>query len=229
MLQLIFKIALTAGSVNTAADFLSRLELNVTEKIHLKIREVVQTTPKEMTTSSSDFAYEEQFFFTQADGEDETKEPTLQRKEQSRKKATERVMNQDPPSIKPSIQEVTKLDGNIPMYSINGIKANARIRLKQNADPVLKNLRLKILGRPHDDVLVITDRGFKHYKANEDRITLKDGLLFRNNHGETGSVKYYQIRIPKQLFNEALRKLRGEFGKYPGITKTIIAYREKNY
>ena len=38
---------------------------------------------------------------------------------------------------------------------------------------------------------------FKHYKANEDRIILKDGLLFRNFYGETGSVKYYQFLIPK--------------------------------
>ena len=74
-----------------------------------------------------------------------------------------------------------------------------------------------------------TDRRFKHYKANEDRIILKDGLLFRKYSGETGSVKYYQNLIPKQLVNEVLRNLHGEFGKHPGITKTIIAYREKVY
>ena len=39
VLQFTFKIAHVAGSVNTAADFLSRLELKVTEKIRLKIRE----------------------------------------------------------------------------------------------------------------------------------------------------------------------------------------------
>ena len=38
MLQFNFKIAHIAGSVNTAADFLSQLELKVTEKIRLKIR-----------------------------------------------------------------------------------------------------------------------------------------------------------------------------------------------
>ena len=38
VLQFNFKIAHTAGSINTAVDFLSRLELKVTEKIHLKIR-----------------------------------------------------------------------------------------------------------------------------------------------------------------------------------------------
>ena len=129
--------------------------------------------------------------------------------------------------MKPSFKEVTKIDRNTTSYSINGIKAGARIRVEQDADLVLKNLKLKILGQPHDDVLLATDRRFKHYKANEDRITLKNGLLFRKYYGETGSVKYYQTLTPKQLVNEVLRNLHGEFGKHPGITKTIIAYREK--
>ena len=110
---------------------------------------------------------------------------------------------------------------------MNGIKANARIRVEQNVDLVLENMELKILGQPHDEVLILTDSRYKNYEANEDRIFLKDGLLFRNYFGETSSVKYYQILIPKQLVNEVLRSLHGEFGKHPGIAKTIIAYREK--
>ena len=129
--------------------------------------------------------------------------------------------------MKPIIKEFTKIDGNTTSYSINGIKASARIRVEQGADLVLKNLKLKIFGQPHDDALLATDRRFKHYKANEDRIILKDGLLFRKYYGETGSVKYYQILIPKQLVIEALRNRHGEFGKYPGSSMTVIAYREK--
>ena len=71
VLQFHFKIAYIAGSVNTAADFLSQLELKFTEKIRLKIREDVQTTPIEVTTSS-DVADEERFFFAQEYGEYET-------------------------------------------------------------------------------------------------------------------------------------------------------------
>ena len=74
MLQFNFKLAHTTGSVNTAVDFLRRLELKVTEKICLKIREDVQTTPIDGTTSSLDVADIEQFFFTEADGEDETED-----------------------------------------------------------------------------------------------------------------------------------------------------------
>ena len=99
VLQLNFKIVHIAVSVNTAADFLSRLELKVTEKIRLMIREDVQTTPIEVTTSSSDVADEEQFSFAHADSADETEEEILEMKKQ-----------------------FTKIDGNTTAYSIHGIK-----------------------------------------------------------------------------------------------------------
>ena len=143
VLQFNFKIAHRAGSVNTVDDFLSRLEMKVTERIRLKIREDVQTTPIEVTTSSSDVADEEQFFFTNTDDQDETEEQILQRKDQSREKAVQWVVNQEPSSMKPSLKEFTKIDGNTTAYSLHGIKANARIRVEQDADLVLKNLKLK--------------------------------------------------------------------------------------
>ena len=81
MLQFHFEIAHIAGSVKTAADFLSRLELKVTEKIRLEIREDIQTTYMGVTTSSSDVADEEQFFFKQAEKNDESEEQTIERKD----------------------------------------------------------------------------------------------------------------------------------------------------
>ena len=104
--------------------------MKVTERILLKIRKDVQTTPIEVTTSSSDVADEEQFFFTQKDGEDETEEQTLERKEQSRKKATEWVAHEEPSLMKASIKEFTRIDGNTTSHSIQGNKANARIRVE---------------------------------------------------------------------------------------------------
>ena len=56
VLQSNFQKENIAGLVNTAAEFLSRLDLKVTEKIRLKIWEDVRTTPFELTTSSSDVA-----------------------------------------------------------------------------------------------------------------------------------------------------------------------------
>ena len=227
VLQFNFKIAHIAGSINTAADFLSRLEHKFTEKIRLQIREDIQTTRIEVTTFCSDVAYEKQFFFAQADNNDKSEEQTLERKKQPKRNAKQWAANEESPVLKTSVKQFTKTDGNTTSYSRNGIKANARVRVKQVVDLVLRNMKLKILGQPFDEVLVITDSRYKNYKANEDRIILKDGLLFGKYFGETGTVKYYQILIPKQLIKEVLRTLHGEFGKHPGIYKTIIAYREK--
>ena len=229
VLQFNFQIAYVAGSVNTAANFLSRLKLEVTEKIRLKVGEDVQTTHIEVKKSTSDVADEKQFFPAQADGEDETEKQTLERKEQSRKKATEWVAYEEPSSMKPSKKEFTKIDGNTTSYSIHGIKAAARIRVEQVVDLVLKNLKLKIIGQPYAEVLLTTDNRFEHYKANEDRIILKDGLSFRKYYGEIGNVKQNQIMIPAQLVDEILRSVHGEFGKHPRITKTRIACRQKYY
>ena len=73
----------------------------------------------------------------------------------------------------------------------------------------------------------MTDSRYKKYKANEDRISLKDGLLYKKNFEETRSVEYYELLIPKQLVKKFLRSLHGEFGKHRGFSKTIIAYSEK--
>ena len=127
LLQFNYKMAHIAGSVNTAVEIFSRLESKVTEKIRLKIREGVQTTPIEVTTSSSDVADMEQFFSEQAAAEDEAEEKTFERREQSRKKATEWVAHEEPSLMKPTMKEFTKIDGNTTSCSIHGIKANARI------------------------------------------------------------------------------------------------------
>ena len=112
---------------------------------------------------------------------------------------------------------------------MNGVKATARIRVEQKVNLVLKNPKLEILGlAPHDEVLITRDPRNKHYKANEQRIILKDSLLFRKCLEETGSVKYCQILIPKQTYIEGLQSLHGEFGKHPGVTNTKVAYEEKN-
>ena len=189
VLQFNFKIAHIAGSVNTAADFLSELEVKVMEKIRLKIREDIQTTPIEVTTSSSDVADEEQFVFTQADNNDESEERTLVRRKQSRQNAKKQAANEDPSALKTIVKEFTKADGNTTSHSMNGIKANARIRVDQDVNLVLKKLKLKVIGQPHDEILMMTDSRYENYKANEDSIIFKDGLLFRKYFGETGSDK----------------------------------------
>ena len=119
VLQFNFKIAHIARSVNTAADFLSRLELKVAEKIRLKIREDIQTTPIEVTTSSSDVADDEQVIFTQTDNDSESEEQTLDRKEQSKQNAKKWAINEQSPIMKTTVKQLTRIDGNTTLYSMN--------------------------------------------------------------------------------------------------------------
>ena len=227
--QFNFRKAYIAVSANTAADFVSSLELEVTEKMRLRIREDIQTKPIEVTTSSSDVADEKQFFLTQADKNDESDQQSFERKEQFRQNAKQWAANQELLCLKIGVKELTKTDEKTTSYSMKGIKANARIRVEQDLDFVLMILKLKILDLPYYEVLLMTDSRYKKYKANEERIDLKDGLLLSESFGKTGFINYYQSLIPKQLINKVLCSLHGQFGKHPGIAKTIIAYEEKCY
>ena len=100
-----------------------------------------------MTSSSSDVTDEEQLFFTQADKADESEEQTIYRQEQSGQNAKQWAANEEAYALKTSVKEFKKIDGNTTSYSMNGIKANARIRVKQDVDLVLKNMKLKVLGQ----------------------------------------------------------------------------------
>ena len=123
LLQFNFKIVHIVGSVNTASDVLSELEPKVTENVRLKIPEDIQTRPIEVTISSSDVADGEQVSFTQADIDDESEEQL----EQSRQNAKQWVAKEEPPSLKTSVKEFTRIDGNITSSTITGIKEKARI------------------------------------------------------------------------------------------------------
>ena len=126
----------------------------------------------------------------------------FQRKEQSRQDALEWAANKKPSTLRTSVKEFTNINGNTMSYSLNEIKVNALTRVEQDFDIVLKNIKLKILGQHYEEVLLRTDRKYKQWITNEDRVILKNGLLFRKYYGETGSVKYYQNLIPKQLVDE---------------------------
>ena len=119
------------------------------------------------------------------------------------KNAKQWAMNEQSPVSKTSVKESQTSDHkyrrNTTSYSMKGIKADAQIQEEKDVHFVLNNMKLKILGQPIDEVLIKTDSRYKNYKANEDRINLKDGLLFWKIFGETGSIKYYQTLIPKQL------------------------------
>ena len=71
VLQYNFVIAHVAGSMNTAADFLSRTEINPVEKLEMSIRNDIQTRAIEVNIQSSGIVEEEQIYILPDDEFDE--------------------------------------------------------------------------------------------------------------------------------------------------------------
>ena len=117
------RMAHFAASINIESDFLSGVELNVTEEIHLSVQEDIQTTSINVTTSSSD-VNDKKVFFTQADNENGSKKQTLQQKEQSRQDVKQWVGNEEPSTLRNSLREHTKINRKTTLCSMNQIKAN---------------------------------------------------------------------------------------------------------
>ena len=82
VIQFNFTIAHIPGKNNTSADYLSRLEISPKEKLILRIREDIPTTPIELHVQSAGVSEEEQIFKPEYD--DETEEQSLQRKKDAK-------------------------------------------------------------------------------------------------------------------------------------------------
>ena len=108
-------------------------------------------------------------------------------------------------------------------------KDNARIRLEQNNDIVLRNLRAKIEGEPFDENELASDFRYQHYLQNITRIEIKHEVLTRKYYTDTGMISHYQILLPIQLLEELLQALHGHNSNHPGITKMIQEARQKYY
>ena len=156
-LQFNFKIAYIAGSVNTAAVFVCRLQLKVTERIRHKVQKDIQPTLIEVKTSPSDVADQDQIFFFPGNNKNESEEQTLERKKQSRQHAKQWVAKEEPSLSKTSVEEITLIDVNTASFYLNGTKANAQTLVEQDVDLLSIILILNFLGQPNDEVILTTD------------------------------------------------------------------------
>ena len=141
-----------AGSQITAANFLSRLELTPTEKVQRKLRDDILTSPVEVNLHSSDVADEEQLFFL-PDDEEESEQEIFARKALSQ----QRAINEHEKDISTKVTEVIKIPLISTVYTFGAIKKSAQIRNEQDADPILKALKLRILHEEYDKHLLKTE------------------------------------------------------------------------
>ena len=130
VIQFKFIIAHIPGKNNTAADYLSRMEMDPTEKLVLKIREDVETRPIEVNVQSAGVSEEEQVFFTKEDSE--TEQQLWERKQQSKKglMVPETVIQIDSISEN-TVEEITNFT--------QKLRTTNQILLEQSKDPFCSN------------------------------------------------------------------------------------------
>ena len=225
VLQFKFRIMHVAGSQNTAADFLSRLELTPKEKVQLKLRDDIITAPIEVNLQSTDVADEEQLFFL-PDEEEETEQETFARKALSKQRAVDEKEQQN---LSTEITEVVHIPLKKAVYAFGAIKENARTGNEQDADPILKALKLRLLHEEYDKHLLKTEPRGRNLLRHGERIIVKDGVLMRKYYGEDDTITHHQILLPKHIVPELLSTPHGKTNKHPVITKMIQESRTKYY
>ena len=218
VIQFNFTIAHIPGKNNTAADYLSRMEMDPTEKLVLKIRADVETQPIEVNVQSAGVSEEEQVFFTEEDNE--TEEQIWERKRQSKAglKVDETVIYIDAISEN-VVDEITNFT--------QKLRRTNQILLEQSKDPVLLHLKSKIQNKEYSEENLQQDIRYRHYLNNLDRIVLKDEIVTRQYTDETGQIKYHQILLPKHLLKELLLAIHGTAHRHPGISKMLQEIRQK--
>ena len=220
VIQFNFTIAHIPGKNNTAADYLSRMEMDPNEKLVLKIRADVETQPIEVNVQSAGVSEEEQVFFTEEDNE--TEEQIWERKRQSKAglKVDETVIQIDTISEN-VVDEITNFT--------QKLRRTNQILLEQSKDPILLHLKAKIQNEEYSEEILQQDSRYKHYLNNLDRIVLKDEIVTRQYYDETGQIKYHQILLPKHLLKELLQAIHGTAHRHPGISKMLQEIRQKYY
>ena len=226
VLQYNFVIAHVAGAMNTAADFQSRAESNPTENLEMNIRNDVNTKAIEVNIQSSGVAEDELLYILP--GESPTEQQLWEEKEAIRQSAKTETHN-EPENEVFELQTFHKPTAGTINYREGHFKDNAKIRLEQNNDEILRNLRAKIEGELYDETQFTQDYRYKHYLQNIMRIEIKQDVLTRRYYNDTGMITHYQILLPKQLLDEFLHALHGHNANHPGITKMIQEARQKYY
>ena len=140
VLQYNFLIAHVAGSMNTAADFLSRTEVDPTEKLEMTIRNDIHTKAYEVNIQSTGIVDEEQIYILP---EDEIDENLLWEEKQNIRNQAQTETHTEPETDVSELQQFHKPTSGLISISLGYFTDNARIRLEQINDIVLKKSESK--------------------------------------------------------------------------------------
>ena len=120
----------------------------------------------------------------------------------------------DPVNNVTQLQHFHKPTSGLNICSEGHFKDYARIRLEQNNDIVLRNLRAKLEGNPMDGNDLASDNRYQHYLQNMTRSGSKQEVLTRRYDTNTGTTS-------QQLLEELLQASHGHNSNHPGITNVI--------
>ena len=221
VIQFNFTIAHIPGKNNTAADYLSRLEICPEEKLILRIREDISTTPIELNVQSAGVIEEDQIFYT--DEDEETEEQIWQQKKDARSHPTNQV-----PDI--SFEKLSVHRGiSSQQTTRQRLLIGTTLAIEQQNDVILHQLRLKLQKDDYSETILQQDPRYRHYCSQIDRLSVQDDIVIRDYYDETGNVQYRQALLPKHLVSELLQSLHGSANKHPGISKMLYEIRQKFY
>ena len=202
VLQFNFTIAHIPGKMNTAADFLSRLEMDPNEKLNLKIREDIPTKPIEVNIESTGIAQEEPVFFDTTDHQETTEKELWKRKEEVRN-----AIPNEPPVMTVSCYYTNDLHKDTTIVNIAQLTKPSRTLIEQDSDPTLPNFKREMLGLPFDEQILLNDTRYMYFSRNKKRIIIKDDILYRQYYNDIGEVSQLQVLLPGQLLKVLLQSL----------------------
>ena len=137
--------------------------------------------------------------------------------------------HKDPEKNVTELQQFHKATSGLNTCSEGPFRENARIRLEQNNDIVLWNLRAEIEGNPFDEIDWASDYKYYLYLQNHARIEIKQDVLTHKYYTDTGTTSLYQILLPTHLLEELLQALHGHNSSHPGIIRMIQEVWQKHY
>ena len=212
--------------MNTAADFLYITEVDPTEKLEMTIRNDIHTKAIEVNIQSTGIVEEEQIYILP---DEEIDENQLWEEKQNIRNQAQTETHNDPVNNVSELQQIRKPTSGLVSIASGYFKNNAKIRLEQNNDVVLRNLRAKIEGHPFDENELASDYRYQHYLQNITRIEIKQEILTRKYYTDTGNISLYQILLSIQLLDEFLQAIHGHNSNHPGIIKMTQEARQKYY
>ena len=169
VIQFNFTIAHIPGENNTAADFVTPRNCPK-EKLILRIREDISTTPIELNVQSAGVIEEDQIFYT--DDDEETEEQIWQRKKFQ------------VPDV--SLEKLSVHNGvSSQQTTLQRLSNITTMAIEQQNYVILHQLRLKLQKEDYSETILQQDPRYRDYCSQMERLSVQDDVVITDYYDET--------------------------------------------